>query len=259
MAKVRQMKSDEIPFSAPVTETEREELEELMEASVAEVSQEDMTDSRLSYPPRTPGGQKVYEELGRPMRPGIWVSRARNAGHSLSDVEVYEVYSFDGDEIVCSGRKGQCGYRFRPVRVAEVDDEGSLRTDERLICDANPRGIVHRGAYLAVPTDPKIRHSKIVIVGPICRRCQKAISAVYHEATGRWPKAFANADGNMFVAAVNEAKDAARRAWLDQKAEIAREYGIERGGNPHHATAGRQGRGGGFKFGDIAHQLRRGS
>jgi hypothetical protein len=186
----------------------------------------------------------------------VWVARARNAGHSLTADEIHEVYSFDGEEIACPERKGQCGYRFRPVRVAAMDN-GAFEIDGRLVNDANPKGIVYRGAFLVVPVDTKKKYSSLMTIGPMCRRCQQVVSAVYHETTGRWPKSFARAEAEAFVAAVNAAKDASRKEYLAQKDQMARDHGIEprgKGGfNPHQATAGRQGRGsGGFRFGDIA-------
>lgn len=253
--KVQQLTAEQAAVGAAVgiSDVEREEL---VAASASANAGEEETDNRLSYRPRTAEGQKAYEMMGRPLHPGVWVSRARNAGHSLDSQEVGEVYSFDGPEMACPERGGQCNYHFRPVRVAAMSDDGSFVLDARLVNETNQKGIVYRGAYLVVPVDTKKKYSLLMAIGPMCRRCQQATGAVYNEATGKWPKTFAKGEAEAFVVAVNAAKETSRKEWVDRKATIAREYGIEpRGGggrNPHQATSGRQNRGGGFKFGDIA-------
>lgn len=252
---IRKMKTDEIPSSAPLSDVEKADLAQA--SATAEATTKDgETSDRLPYPPRTKDGQEAFLALGKSIPSWLWVARARALGHSMTADEVREVISYDGpDEVTCTAPSGQCKYAFQPVRMAHVDPAtGALQTDERVVSESNPTGIAYRGAFLAVPVDPKNQHSKLRVLGPLCQRDQRSLSASYKDA-GWFVKSFGRTEAEAFVAATNAKKDAGRAAYLARKNENARALGlvtedgqrVEKGsgrfrGNPHMATAGRQGR-----------------
>ena len=253
-SRVKKMEKDELPISEPVTETERTEM--ATTAATAEAPEKDgETSDRLPYPPRTKDGQEAFLVLGKSIPSFLWVARARALGHSLTESEVREVIVYDGPEVTCTAPSGQCTYRFQPVRMAHIDlATGSLQTDDRVVSESNPAGIAYRGAYLAIPIDPKNQHSKLRVLGPLCQRDQRSLSASYKDA-GWFVKSFGRAEAEAFVTATNAKKDAGRAAYLARKDENAKALGlvtedgqrVERGGgrfrsSPHMATAGRQSR-----------------
>jgi len=252
---VWEMASDEVPVSTEnLSDVEQAELATAATAADATTKEGEASD-RLPYPPRTKDGQEAFLVLGKSIPSWLWVARARALGHSLTEDEVREVIAYDGPEVTCTAPSGQCTYGFQPVRMAHVDPTtGSLQTDERVISESNPTGIAYRGAYLAIPVDPQNQHSKLRVLGPLCQRDQRSLSASYKDA-GWFVKSFGKAEAEAFVASENARQDANRAAYLARKDENARALGlvtedgqrVERGGgryrnSPHAATAGRQSR-----------------
>ena len=255
--KIREMVAGELPVSSDsVTETEREELATASVAAEATTEDGEASD-RLPYPPRT------FLALGKSIPSFLWVAFARWLKHPADEAEVRTVIAYDGPEVTCTAPSGQCTYKFCPVRMAHINlgnpkfEDGSLQTDERVVSETNPRGIAYRGAYLAVPVDPKNQHSKLRVLGPLCQRDQRSLSASYKDA-GWFVKSFGQIEVEAFVASFNAAKDASRQAYMDRKDANARAAGlvtedgkrVERGGgnrggfnNPHRAAAGRRSRG----------------
>ncbi|MBI2674330.1 MAG: hypothetical protein HYX22_01130 [Candidatus Yanofskybacteria bacterium] len=254
-SRVKKMTATEVPF--PTNELSNVEKADLATATAAAetTTKDGEASDRLPYPPRTKDGQEAFLALGKSIPSWLWVARARALGHSMAADEVREIIAYDGPEVTCTAPSGQCAYRFQPVRMAHVDPAtGALQTDERVVSESNPAGIAYRGAFLAVPVDPKNQHSKLRVLGPLCQRDQRSLSASYKDA-GWFVKSFGKAEAEAFVAATNAKKDAGRAAYLARKDENARALGlvtedgqrVERGGgrfrgNPHMATAGRQGR-----------------
>ena len=258
---IRKLKEDEVPSSAaPVTETERQDIATAATAAEA-MTKDGQASDRLPYPPRTKDGQEAFLALGKSIPSFLWVARARALGHSMTADEVREVIAYDGPEVTCTAPSGQCTFRFQPVRMAHIDpSNGSLQTDERVVSEINPTSIAYRGAYLTVPVDPKNQHSKKRVLGPLCQRDQRSLTASYKDA-GWFVKSFGKAEAEAFVASENARQDANRAAYLARKDENARALGlvtedgqrVERGGgryrnssphSPHRATAGQQSRGG---------------
>ena len=253
--KIQKMQKDEVPTSQPLSDLEKQDLAATANAESAKGEETGEASNRLPYPPRTKDGQEAFLTLGKSIPSFLWVARARALGHSMTTDEVREVIAYDGPEVTCTAPSGQCTFRFQPVRMAHIDPTtGALQTDERVVSESNPTGIAYRGAYLAVPVDPKNQHSKLRVLGPLCQRDQRSLSASYKDA-GWFVKSFGQAEVEAFVAATNAKKEAGRAAYLARKDENARALGlvtedgqrVERGGgrfhgNPHMATSGRQGR-----------------
>lgn len=246
------------PTSTPVTETERQEMTAVSATAETTGKDGEATTSRLPYPPRTKDGQEAFLALGQSIPSYLWIARARALGRSLTAEDVREIVAYDGDEVTCAAPSGQCTYRFRPVRTAQVNSgrepeykDGSLRKDERVVSEANPQGIRYRGAYPVVPVNPKDRHSKWQVLPPVCRRDQQSMSAAYKSS--EWFVHFVDRAGAQALAvSLNSALDKSRETYLARKDGNARALGlvtedgqrVERGGgrfrsNPHHATTGR--------------------
>lgn len=262
---VRKLSKDEVPTSAPLSDIERQDLATASAASESETSKDgEATSNRLPYPPRTKDGQEAFLALGQSIPSHLWVARARLLGHSLNESEVREIVAYDGDEVTCSAPSGQCTYRFRPVRTAEINfgkepeyGDGTLRIDQRVVSETNPQGIRYRGAYPVVPINPKDRHSKWQVLSLVCRRDQQSMSAAYKAS--EWFVHFLDRAGaEALAASLNDKLDTNRAAYLARKDGNARALGlvteggqvVERGGgrnrqfhsNPHASTAGRQSR-----------------
>lgn len=268
---VRKMKEDEVPTSAPLSDVEQADAARASATTEATGGKEDdgetseTTSNRLPYPPRTKDGQNAYLALGQSIPSFLWVARARALGHSLTAEDVREIVAYDGDdEVTCAAPSGQCSYRFRPVRTAQINSgrepeykDGSLRLDERVVSETNPQGIRYRGAYPVVPVNPKDRHSKWQVLPPVCRRDQQSMGAAF-KASGWFVHFMDKASAEALVQSFNTALDKGRETYLARKDENARALGlvtedgqrVERGGggrnrgfnSPHRANAGRQGR-----------------
>lgn len=262
---IRKLTTDEMPVNtSTLSDVERQDL--TAAAATAETTSKDgeTASNRLPFPPRTKEGQEAFIALGQSIPSYLWVARARALGHSLTADEVREVVAYDGDEVTCTAPSGQCAYRFQPVRTAQINlgnedkgyQDGSLRTDERVVSETNPLGIRYRGAYPVVPVDPKDRYSKWQVLAPVCRRDQQSMNAAYKAS--EWFVHFLDRAGaEALAASLNAKRDADRTAYLARKDGNARALGlvtedgqrVERGGgrnqggfnSPHRATAGRQG------------------
>lgn len=265
--RTKKLTADEaaIPASAPLSDVERNDLANAAETAEAMgKGEETETSNRLPYPPRTKDGQEAFLALGQSIPSFLWVARARVLGHSLTAENVREIVAYDGDEVTCAAPSGQCSYRFRPVRTAQINSghepeykDGSLRLDQRVVSKTNPQGIRYRGAYPVVPVNPKDRHSKWQVLPPVCRRDQQSMGAAYKAS--EWFVHFMDKGGaEALAASLNTALDKGRESYLARKDGNARALGlvtedgqrVERGGrnrggfnNPHRATTGQQGRG----------------
>lgn len=261
--RIRKTTQEEVPTSEQLSDIEQADAMRASATAEAMGKDGETVSNRLPYPPRTKDGQEAFLALGQSIPSYLWVARARILGRSLTADDVREVIAYDGPEVTCTAPSGQCNFKFRPVRMAQINlgnedkgyKDGSLRTDERVVSETNPQGIRYRGSYPVVPVNPKDRYSKWQVLAPVCRRDQQSMMAAYKAS--EWFVHFMDKAGAEALAnALNTARDKGREAWLARKDENARALGlvtedgqrVERGGgrnrgsfnSPHRATAGRR-------------------
>lgn len=197
--------------------------------------------------------------MTRPDKFGIFEPIARAFGASLPVEQVQRIVKFDPafkDEVVCAGKGSKCGYRFRPLATVptwNIQKDGTLKTDERLVNETNPEGIERVGSVLVVKVDPLARFSKSETKQPYCPKCVRmAQGLLWNGGNGYRAKALPKSDAEALVALINSSRDQGRARHNAERDEFAADLGlVDEQGNKRerkfhtrpNVVAGRSGRG----------------